>query len=740
VIGTTLAHYRITASLGKGGMGEVWRAEDTKLGREVALKVLPEEFGSDRERIERFEREARAVASLNHPHIVTLFSVEEIDDLRFLTMELVEGRTLDQMIPGNGFEAERFFDLATPLAEAMSAAHDKSVIHRDLKPSNVMVDDDGRVKVMDFGLAKLQENDDPSISSELPTEALTGVGMVVGTVPYMSPEQIEGKIVDHRTDVFSLGGLLYEMATGERPFAGESQPALMSSILRDAPQSVVEIRDDLPRHLGRVIGRCLEKDRRDRYQTARDVFNELRALQSELNSILAQNRRRGTVRSRQAPRPSSSSSEVRRVDVPWIAILPFGCPSGDGSVEAFADGLEEDIASGLSRFSYLFVVARKSTGRYRGEATDVRQVGEELGARFVMEGGIRRAGSTVRINVQIVDTETGTHLWAETFDRDLDETAIFGIQDDITDRVVATVADPYGVVARSMAIPTGAMKPEEMTAYQAVLRYFLYQQRLSQEDHLIAREALERAIEDEPGFADAWSCLALVVLDEDRHDFNRRIEPYRRPGAEWKPIPRARLLITRWRRSISIVGTWVPSRPTPKRPSISIAATAMWWRCWGFSTAIRVTGTGESSSPPKRWSSIHTTRGGIASPPSSISFSRVKTTKLSRSRRKSTCPVTTALSWWKCWRTHGLATRLLPRTRPARCCAPTRLRTCAATGASPRCGSIPSPISSTRSSVFCAQPASKSTARVARIRPPLRSPGRRRRRRLRSLPKLNHNW
>ncbi|MDX2466744.1 MAG: tetratricopeptide repeat protein, partial [Acidimicrobiia bacterium] len=194
----------------------------------------------------------------------------------------------------------------------------------------------------------------------------------------------------------------------------------------------------------------------------------------------------------------------------------------DSEIETFADGLEEDIATGLSRFSYLFVVARKSTRRYRGEATDVRQVGEELGARFVMEGGIRKAGSTIRINVQIVDTETGTHLWAETFDRDLDETAIFAIQDDITDRVVATVADPYGVVARSMAIPTAAMEPEEMTAYQAVLRYFLYQQRLSQEDHLIAREALERAVEIEPGYPDAWSCLTLVVLDEDRHDFNRR--------------------------------------------------------------------------------------------------------------------------------------------------------------------------------------------------------------------------
>jgi serine/threonine protein kinase len=254
VIGTTLAHYRITAALGAGGMGEVWRATDTKLGREVALKVLPEEFVDDSQRLDRFEREARAVASLNHPHIVTIHSVEEAEGVRFLTMELIEGRSLEKLIPEGGLELGLFLDLATPLAEAISAAHDKSVIHRDLKPANVMVDADGRLKVLDFGLAKLQEFGDPSESTELPTEALTGIGTVVGTMPYMSPEQIEGEIVDHRSDIFSLGVLLYEMATGGRPFQGKSSPALMSSILKDLPTPVVELRSDFPRHLGRMGG------------------------------------------------------------------------------------------------------------------------------------------------------------------------------------------------------------------------------------------------------------------------------------------------------------------------------------------------------------------------------------------------------------------------------------------------------------------------------------------------------
>jgi serine/threonine protein kinase len=253
MIGTTLAHYRIIGELGAGGMGEVWRAQDTKLGRDIALKVLSAEFADDPERLERFEREARAVATLNHPHIVTIFSVEEAEGIRFLTMELIEGRSLDKLVPEGGLDLATFLELATPLAEAISAAHDKSIVHRDLKPSNVMVDGEGRVKVLDFGLAKVSGAGGVSDSSELPTEALTGVGTLVGTVPYMSPEQIEGKIVDHRTDIFSLGVLLYEMATGNRPFAGDSQPALMSSILRDVPQSVIEIRDDVPRHLGRII-------------------------------------------------------------------------------------------------------------------------------------------------------------------------------------------------------------------------------------------------------------------------------------------------------------------------------------------------------------------------------------------------------------------------------------------------------------------------------------------------------
>jgi TolB-like protein/Flp pilus assembly protein TadD len=287
---------------------------------------------------------------------------------------------------------------------------------------------------------------------------------------------------------------------------------------------VAEIRVDLPRHLGRVIGRCLEKDRRDRFQTARDVFNELKALRRE-SAIGGRTRFPADVSAPAPARPVSNSSDVRRSDVPWIAVLPFGCPKGDPDIETFADGLEEDIATGLSRFSYLFVVSRKSTRRYRGEATDVRQVGEELGARYVMEGSIRSSGSRIRIGMNLIDTETGTHLWSETYDRNLDTADVFELQDEITDRVVATVADTHGALTRSMAIDTDSKSPETLTSHEAVLRLFLYRQRISAEDHLIARAALEHAAERDPNNAEVLAALASLCVEEANHDFNPRPDP-----------------------------------------------------------------------------------------------------------------------------------------------------------------------------------------------------------------------
>jgi serine/threonine protein kinase len=286
LIGRKLVHYEIVRSLGKGGMGEVYVAEDTTLHRQIALKVLPEETAADPERRARFQREAQAVAALNHPNIVTVHSVEEADGVHFITMELVEGKTLAKMLPKNGFALAELLGIAIPLADAVSSAHRTGITHRDLKPDNIMVDAEGRLRVLDFGLAKLHDvADTEEEATQAPTAAVeTEEGKILGTVAYMSPEQAEGKTVDPRSDVFSLGTILFEMATGERPFRGDTKMSTIGAILKDEPVSVTERNRSLPRHLGRIIRRCLAKDPDRRYQTALDLRNELEELKAEIDS------------------------------------------------------------------------------------------------------------------------------------------------------------------------------------------------------------------------------------------------------------------------------------------------------------------------------------------------------------------------------------------------------------------------------------------------------------------------
>ncbi len=284
MIGQTLGHYKILELLGKGGMGEVYLAEDAKLQRRVALKILSPELAGDADRRQRFEREARAAAALNHPNIVTIHSVEEVDGISFLTLELVDGQTLTEVIPTGGLALDRLLALAIPLADAVGAAHQRGITHRDLKPENVMVTSDGRVKVLDFGLAKLREELSEAALASMPTQELTGEGRILGTIAYMSPEQAEGRPVDPRTDVFALGVLLYEMSTGERPFKGDTQLSVLSAILKDTPSSVSDLKRELPRDLSRIVRRCLAKDPEDRYQTAKDLRNDLRVLRDDLAS------------------------------------------------------------------------------------------------------------------------------------------------------------------------------------------------------------------------------------------------------------------------------------------------------------------------------------------------------------------------------------------------------------------------------------------------------------------------
>jgi len=500
-------------------MGEVYRATDTRLGRDVALKVLPAEMAHDSDRLARFHREARAVAALNHPNVVTLYSVEESNGVHFLTMELIEGQALDQIITTAGLPPERLIEIAGAVAEALSAAHEKGIVHRDLKPANVMITHEGRVKVLDFGLAKDVGAESGSLAT-MTSAGLTQAGVVMGTPAYMSPEQVSGRALDHRTDIFSLGVLLHEMATGQRPFIGTSSAELVSAILRDHPPSVSELRPELSSDLARVIRRCLEKDPRHRMQTARDVSNEFRDLArttTRPTPIATSGSRAGLA----AP----DSGSARADEGFWVAVLPFKYSGGNAELIALSEGLSEEVITGLSRFSYLKVIARGSTPKYSSESGDVRAIGKDLGARYVLEGSLRQAGSKLRLAVQLADTVSGAHLWAETYERAFSLDSVFEVQDDLVPRIVSTIADQYGVLPRSMSEVLRSKGEDALTPHEAVLRAFSYFTRITADEHAAVRTVLERAVRKAPDHADSWAMLSMIYRGEFAQGYNAQPNP-----------------------------------------------------------------------------------------------------------------------------------------------------------------------------------------------------------------------
>jgi serine/threonine protein kinase len=414
---TRLGIYEILGPLGAGGMGEVYRARDLRLGREVAVKVLPESVASSPERLARFEREARTVAGLNHPNIVTLHTVEDHGGVRFLTMELVEGQTLSNFVTPGGLPLPRILELSIPLSEALVAAHERGVTHRDLKPGNVMVTSEGRVKVLDFGLAEM-DDEKPSPQEQTMTVTadtpVSSAGEIEGTVPYMAPEQLRGEAVDARSDLFALGIIVYELATGHRPFSGDSYPELISSVLRDTPEPLTRARAELPGELDRIVSRCLEKNPRERTQSARDVHNELCRLRKDLE--------RGDLE-RSAPDA-----------VATIAVLPFVNRSASAEDEYFSDGLADELLNELSKIKDLRVPSRSSSFHFKGKDVPLREIGRALKVANVLDGSVRKSGNRIRVSVQLVKVSDGYHLWSETYDRTLED--VFAVQDDIAQSVV----------------------------------------------------------------------------------------------------------------------------------------------------------------------------------------------------------------------------------------------------------------------------------------------------------------
>ncbi len=500
--GSLLGPYEILGPLGSGGMGEVYRARDPRLGRDVAIKVLPAAVSADADRLARFEREARTVAALNHPNIVVLYSIEEAGPTRFLTMELVEGQALDTHLLPGGLPCARVLELGIAIADALTAAHERGVVHRDLKPANVMLSREGRVKVLDFGLAKLAAaaHDDAAQTATL-TAPLSSDGVVLGTAPYMAPEQLRGEAVDARTDLFALGILLHELATGRRPFQGKSTAELGSAILRDPPPPLGTLRPDLPPDLDRIVGRCLEKSPRERFQTALDVLNELRLVRRALEND-------GASPARPAASPAGTAS---------IGVLPFANRSADPADEYFSDGLADELLSVLVKIRGLHVAARASSFHFKGKGATIAEVGKALGVATVLDGSVRKAGDRVRISMQLVDVADGKHLWAESCDRTLDD--IFAVQDDIAHSVVkqlrhallgeADDSEASGLARAEVAAARGRITDPE--AYDLYLRG-RHLMTSTDDGAERAQEMFRQAIERAPTFALPYAGLGSVYV------------------------------------------------------------------------------------------------------------------------------------------------------------------------------------------------------------------------------------
>ena len=497
-------------------MGEVYLAEDTELDRKVALKVLPAEMADDPDRLERFKREAKAVAALNHPNIVTLHSVEEHNGVHFIVMEHVEGSTLDQLIGPDGMSVERFFEVGGAVAEALRAAHDQGIVHRDLKPTNIMVTNDGLVKVLDFGLAKLQKDAAVTSDEDSATELMTRQGEILGTTPYMSPEQASARPVDHRSDIFSFGIVLYQMASGDRPFQGGSPLETISSILKDAPTPLGERRADLPSHLARIVHRCLEKEPADRYQSSRELSVELQRPQDDdavgryLVGDRSASRRWVPVVATVAligflvvalftlfdrEQATDVSNEVTR-----LAVLPFSNLRSDPETDFLGYALADQIIGSLVYVQDLTVRPSSSVRQYQHGEYDLDEVGDELAVNFVLAGNYLQQGDRMRLTVELIDLESEQTVWREPIEVPYQDA--FEMQDLVSERLLVRLEVSFSDDERDRMKANVSQNP---LAYEYYLRALSYPEEA--EGNRLAVNMLRQSIELDSTFAPAWDAL-----------------------------------------------------------------------------------------------------------------------------------------------------------------------------------------------------------------------------------------
>jgi len=483
--GTELGPYEIVAPLGSGGMGEVYRARDARLGREVAVKVLPETLARSADALARFQKEARAVAALSHPNIMAIFDLGKQGGIDYAVMELLEGATLRDALDSGPLPPPRAIELALQIAKGLCAAHEKAIVHRDLKPENIFVTRDGDVKILDFGLAKRTERASPDDATEAPTETRTSPGTVMGTVAYMSPEQVRGENLDPRSDIFSFGAVLYEMLTGRRAFARESAAETMAAILMNDPPELSGSGISVTPALAGILRHCLEKDVRRRYQTSRDLLFNLQQFGS-----------------------GAAESAPAHAGAPSVAVLPFLHFSSDAENEFFADGMTEDVIANLAKIRSLKVISRTSVMPFKKREKSLREIGATLGASSILDGSIRRAGNRVRIVAQLVDARTDEHLWADTYDRDL--TDIFAIQSDVAMQIAAALKAELSPdeVARIEQKPT-----RDAHAYQLYLQGRHAFHRNTESDYRRALAYLEQAVAEAPDLAIGYVAIAQVYTE-----------------------------------------------------------------------------------------------------------------------------------------------------------------------------------------------------------------------------------
>ncbi len=503
LIGQSLLHYRILRKLGAGGMGVVYEAQDSHLDRRVALKFLPPEMAEDSQLLERFQREARAASSLNHPNICTIHSIERHEGRHFIVMELLEGKTLAQTMSHQAMEMEKLLPLAIQIADALESAHAKGIVHRDIKPANLFVTDRGQMKILDFGLAKMSRREVVGVlaaqgasvgqAETLAGNELTSPGTAVGTISYMSPEQARGQLVDARTDIFSVGTVLYQMTTGTLPFQGDTSAVIFDAILNREAQPAAELNPLLPPDFVRILDKTLEKDRSLRCQTATELKTDLSRLKRDLES----GRRR-------AKEKSDSDPGVQKQHAgKSVAVLYFENLSGAKEDEYLRDGITEDVITELSKIRGLNTFSRPTVLAFRDKAVTPAQIGQQLGAAYVLTGTLRRAGARLRINAQLVDTRTDFPLWSERFDREMKD--VFEIQDEMARKI----AEALRVTLSPQELEALAVKPtENLQAYDLFLRGKRYARRQTRQDLEFALQMFENAVAMDPSFALAYAACA----------------------------------------------------------------------------------------------------------------------------------------------------------------------------------------------------------------------------------------